>query len=280
MTSLKKTNSQAGFSFILSFYKFVITHAKFITLMWLLVTAGLMIPASSFEIDASADTLLTNDNQAFLNTRKVTQQFSPEEFLIIAYQPNNGTVLEPSAIKKMTGLSSELAKLERVKIVRSLLNVPLLTTIPISEIDSDLSKSSIENNQYTAKFLSDIFKGHPIFEELIISKDQKFAALQVIFHPNKALDELNKQLLSFDLEKSRGKTFSKSQDKEYKELTAAKKEIEEKLNQQRNEFAVCQHNYLIPIWPHRANYQCPHFHYCNNQDQQFWKKLSTLNKEP
>ena len=230
MTSSRQTSPSTSI-----FYGYIIRHPKMISLLWLLLAMGLTIPASTFEVDASADTLLTNNNQAYLNTRRVNQQFSPEEFLIIAYHPKQGTVLEQNALERMTSLSKALSKLERVKVVRSLLNVPLLTTKTIAELDSDLESTSIENNHYTTPFLSQLFKDHPIYEDLLISKNQQFAALQIVFKRNIELFNIDKKLLAFDIQIAEGSVLSENEKNQYESLRQSQQIREAQAAQQRSD---------------------------------------------
>ena len=47
--------------------------------------AAVYVP--SFKINASADTLLVKNNKLYIKTQVANQMFSPEEFILLAYEP-------------------------------------------------------------------------------------------------------------------------------------------------------------------------------------------------
>ena len=57
-------------------------HPGIVLTVFLAVTVVLGWQARNFEVDASAETLLTQDNEHYINTQLVNRQFSPDEFEI------------------------------------------------------------------------------------------------------------------------------------------------------------------------------------------------------
>ena len=51
--------------------------------------------------------------------------FEPEEFLLVAYQPTDAPLFSAETFAALRELRAELAALERVRSVRSILDVPL-----------------------------------------------------------------------------------------------------------------------------------------------------------
>src|SRR5690606_29125722 len=67
-----------------------IVERPWLTLLAFLVAGGaLSWQARRFEIDASAETLLTKNNRFYIETLVANRRFSPQEFLLVAYEPKN-----------------------------------------------------------------------------------------------------------------------------------------------------------------------------------------------
>ena len=81
---------------------------------------------SQFRIDASAETLLVKNNALYIESQLANQRFSPDEFILVAYQPNDAELFSGQTFADITSLSAEYASLQRVSSVTSMLTVPLL----------------------------------------------------------------------------------------------------------------------------------------------------------
>ena len=89
--------------------------------------------ATKLEIDASAETLLLDDDKDLAFTRTVAKRFETSDVLILAYKPKHD-LLSKESIETLTHLSDDLEKLPGVESVDSLINVPLFIS-PIREMD-------------------------------------------------------------------------------------------------------------------------------------------------
>src|SRR5690606_35365604 len=90
-------------------------------------TAFFAWQATKFQIDASADTLLVKDNKDYLITQQANQVYSPSEFILIAFRPENEKIFSDKTFSIVQDISRQVAKLERTETVRSILNVPIFT---------------------------------------------------------------------------------------------------------------------------------------------------------
>ena len=71
-----------------SFYhKLILAFPKTILLLILLVVALLGYEARKLEIDASAETLLLEDDQDLAFTRLISQRYYTPNFLVVAFTP-------------------------------------------------------------------------------------------------------------------------------------------------------------------------------------------------
>lgn len=212
--------------------RFLTQYPKTVLLVFLLLTAALAWQATRFEIDASADTLLTKDNELYVKSRVASERFSPQEFLLVAYKPTSHPVLSEPSFADLRTLSDELRKLERVESVRSILNVPLLSLAGGNLAQVDASQWTIEQQNFSKAALKETFSGHPIYEDLVINKEQTATAIQVLFRPNQTLEAINQRIIALE-EKGLNGTLTDAEKNELKALEEKAAPIEKKLDAQR-----------------------------------------------
>lgn len=187
-----------------SFFALVAEHPRSVLAAFLAVTAALGWHAGSFKIDAGADTLLTKDNEHYVQTKLVDRRFGAREFLLIAYKPRTWPVLSERTFRDLRALDRKLSRLERVESVRSILDVPLPPRGGRPDAASNLAEWTIEKRRYGPGELSATFRGHPIYEDLLINKAQTATALQVVFRADAELEALNAEITDLQLKSVRG----------------------------------------------------------------------------
>ncbi len=190
--------------------------------------------ARHFEIDASADTLLTDDNQVYIQTQVMSQRFSPQEFLLIAYKPHKGTVLSQQTFANLASLTEKLKELDRVESVRSLLNVPLLSLMDDSLSGGEPSSWTLEQRDFSIEQLQKTFAGHPIYEELLVNKEQTATALQVLFKADEKLAKIQAEIVSIQQHRLQ-RELTDAEKEKIKQLEKQAEPIEENLNRSRIE---------------------------------------------
>ena len=109
--------------------KVILSYPKSILLLMLVCIAALGYQARYLEIDASAETLLLEDDKDLAFTRKVNERYGSSDFLVLTYSPH-ADLLADTTLDSLRKLSAELLELERVESVMSILNVPLLESPP------------------------------------------------------------------------------------------------------------------------------------------------------
>ena len=188
----------------------------------------------SFEINASADTLISEDNRDFINSQKINQKFSPEEFLIIAYKPKAVGIFSPQSLANISDISKEVARLERVKTVRSVMNVPLLSkageALNANIKPSEFTQDRLKLNEQA---LQSLFKNHPIYDGLLVNHEQTASGIQVLFKASPQLQKLDAEILAIQ-EKSLAEPLSKEDKITLKSLKLEAAPLESALRDSRN----------------------------------------------
>lgn len=210
----------------------MLKHPLWVLLVFAVCASALGWQARKFEIDASADTLLTQGNELYIRTQVMSERFSPQEFLLVGYQPRNHPLLSQKTLQDLSDLSEQLRQLERVEAVRSIRNVPLLSLMENPMTAGNPGDWTQANKQFSMEQLQETFDGHPIYENLVINDTQTATALQVLFEPNPELEELQRQMTAIQKQRLNG-DLSDEQEQELEALKRQAAPIEKQLSEKR-----------------------------------------------
>ncbi|MCP8899429.1 efflux RND transporter permease subunit [Gilvimarinus xylanilyticus] len=210
-----------------------VRYHKIILACFIALTVFLGWQATKFTIDASADTLLTKDNQLYLKTRVTDARFAPQEFLLVAYEPQDHPVLSEKSFTEIESLSDEFSQLERVDSVRSILNIPLLSLAKGGLSGSAADQWTIANKDFAPQELAQTFKDHPIFEDLVINREQTATGIQILFKSHPELESINAEITALQ-EKMLQSELTESETKQLERLQEKAEPIEKRLTTTRN----------------------------------------------
>jgi predicted RND superfamily exporter protein len=138
---------------------------------------------SKLEIDASAETLLLEDDKdlAFLHT--LEKRFKTDDALIVAYEPKHTTLLSDESLQTLQSLTQALTKLPMVTSVDSLLNVPLLYS-PLTDMETLLHQTRTLQTKDTNRTLAkNEFLTNPLYKDSLVNKD--FTLSSILIHLKK-----------------------------------------------------------------------------------------------
>ena len=186
--------------------KFILSYPKSILLIMIICIAALGYQARYLEIDASAETLLLEDDKDLAFTRIVNERYGNSDFLILTYTPK-GDLLADATLNSLRKLSAELLELKRVESVVSILNVPLLESPPkpVKELLKNIP--TLESPEIDKALAKEEFLNSPIYSDNLVSPDFKTTALLINLHDDPLYRELLQQRNSLR-KKEKEKTLS------------------------------------------------------------------------
>jgi len=194
----------------------IIEKPKFTLLILTILLLSFGYFAKNFQLDASSDTLLLENDPDLKYLREVNSKYGSKDFLILTYTPTDN-LLSSNTIKNLTNLKNDLANLSWVNNVITILDVPLL-----KNNDDPLDKR-IKN----FKTLSDTdankergfeeITNSPIYKEFVISNDGKTSGILVYIKIDNKLSDLIKIKNNY-LDKIDKGQFSSKDKKEYKKF--------------------------------------------------------------
>jgi predicted RND superfamily exporter protein len=185
-----------------------------------------------FKIDASADTLLVKDNKLYIQSQIMNERFSPDEFILLAYEPKNSDVFSDKTFEDLQVLTEKLKTLPRVRSVTHILNVPLLSQM--SSLDPKLKPEqwTWQSKQFSYEQMRKIFDQHPIFTDLLVNQKMSATSIQIVFKQHAELAEIESQIISIDKKRLTDK-FTDEDKTKVEQLKLQADPIRQELNKQR-----------------------------------------------
>jgi hypothetical protein len=223
----------------------VIEKPKFTLSILIILLLSFGYFAKDFQLDASSDTLLLENDPDLKYLREVNAKYGSKDFLVLTYTPKEN-LLSPVAVKNLTDLKNDLASLRWVNNVITILDVPLLKNNddPLSERIKNYK--TLSSNDSDKKRGFDEIINSPIYKEFVISKDGKTSGILVYIKTDKKLSSLIKTKNNYLDRKGRGQLTSedkKKYKKFLKEYNDYKKSYNQKNHQNINEIRIVLENY-------------------------------------
>jgi predicted RND superfamily exporter protein len=232
-------------NFVNQIYKKILEKPKIILVLLVLVFSFSIYNAKNFQLDASADSLLLENDPDLNYLRSVNERYSSEDFFVITYSPKKK--INNEAIKELKKFVDEIDNIQWISKTISILNAPLFESSDQPLIEK------INNIQYITtpgieinRALNEL-KNSPVYKRLIINDDATTFGVVVYIKDNKkylSALETNKNFL--DRHKN-----NKLSDKDLKEFEKHKLVLEQLKKEQNKNLEL----YNIEIRSHISKYK-------------------------
>ena len=147
----------------------------------------------NFKLDASADTLILEDDHDLKIFRNVSERYESSDFMILTLTDKNKNIFSSDTLQLIDTLTREIKTLQNIDSVTSITNIPLVTSSekPLTELINDIPNilsEDIDRNRAKEEILSS-----PIYKDLVISSDARTTAMQLVIKKNQSLLNALKQ---------------------------------------------------------------------------------------
>lgn len=169
------------FSLFSDYYYVLVLRHPFIVLLLVAVWVSFFgYHAPSFRLDASADTLVLENDKALDYYRSIRARYGSDDYLIVTYTPNKD-LFSDAVLTNLKALRDELMAIERVESVLSLWDVPLIQSPPVTLQELSQRVPTLESPQTDKVLAREEFLNSPLYRNLIISPDGSTTMLQIHF---------------------------------------------------------------------------------------------------
>ncbi|MDC0206607.1 MMPL family transporter [Nitrospinae bacterium] len=175
------------------YFKWVVEKPLWALIFVVLVVIGFSYHIPKFKLDASAESLVLENDNALEYYRKISKIYGSDDFLVITYSPFKD-LMSDEVLSDIKVLSGELLKLDRINSIDNILNVPLLNSprVEIGKLATDirtLETPGVDREMARREFLES-----PIYKSLLLSADGKTTIIRVNFkRDQKYFDLLHKR---------------------------------------------------------------------------------------
>ena len=178
---------------IASLYERIVLRHPYVVLGVLaLVLAFFAFGARNFNLDASTDALILENDKDLQAFRQMTMRYQTREFLFIAVVPPDD-ILSENTLRVVGALRDEIADMPEVLDINSLLDVPLVTNVTGTIAQIATNFRTLRSDDVNLTRAREELTESPIYKDLVASADGKVTAVQVFLKPHEELPRLSRQ---------------------------------------------------------------------------------------
>jgi predicted RND superfamily exporter protein len=185
--------TSAGTAWITKCYDLTVLRRPWVVLVLLF---GLFVffayHARDFRLDASADSLLLENDRDLMVFRQVNERYQTREFLFLTFTPD-GELFAGSSLARVADLKKELERLADVDSVVTLLDVPLVRNVDGPLVDLADNVRTLSHDDVDKARARDELLNSPLYKDLIVSGDARTTALRIDLRPAPEFIELRER---------------------------------------------------------------------------------------
>ncbi len=135
-----------------------------------------------FKLDASSESIILEHDDALKYYRASRAIYGSDDFLIVVYTPHDD-LFAPSSLAHLKKLRDELARIDSVQTVHSILDVPLVNSpkVSLEELKDGDEIRTLETPGVNRELARKELLESPVYQNNLISQDGRTTALQVLF---------------------------------------------------------------------------------------------------
>ena len=157
--------------------RLVLAHPARVLVVMIAVLGFFAWQARHFELDASADSLLLEDDRDLQSLRELQTRYASQDLLVVTFAPG-GDVFDEASLARLRTLRDRLRTAPGVASVTSILDVPLLDNVEgvslaaVADSMRTLDEPETDRARAKAELLAS-----PVFSEVVVSTDARTTAL-------------------------------------------------------------------------------------------------------
>lgn len=163
------------------FYESQIEERSHWLFFWVVIgLIFLAFQARHFTLDASAESLLLEDDASLSYFREVSSRYGSQEFLVLTFTPNE-PLFSDNALTALTKIRDEIREIDRVESVVSVMDVPLLSNPPVPLTELVTNIKTLEDPAADVAMAQTELANSPLYVNLLLNLDANTTALQINF---------------------------------------------------------------------------------------------------
>ena len=166
--------------------RLVLAHPARVLVVMIAILGFFAWQARHFELDASADSLLLEDDRDLQSLRELQTRYASQDLLVVTFAPG-GDVFDDASLAQLRTLRDRLRTAPGVASVTSILDVPLLDNVEgvslaaVADSMRTLDEPGTDRARAKAELLAS-----PVFAEVVLSADARTTALLLAMKDDEA----------------------------------------------------------------------------------------------
>ena len=172
------------------FYEnYILAYPALVLILLSIILAVSLSNINNFKLDASADTLILDDDKDLKLFREINDRYESNEFLILTVTDKNKDIFANETLEYIHNLTLEIEDFVNVQSVTAITNIPLVSSSkkPLTELINNIP--NIFSKDIDPELAQQEILTSPIYKDLVISEDAKTTAMQVTLKKNTALED-------------------------------------------------------------------------------------------
>jgi len=160
------------------YYRIVLGKPWVTLFTLLLLVVGSAYYAQNFYLDASADSLVLENDESLKYHRSIQGRYESDDYLVITYTPNKD-LFSAEILNDLEQMQNQLLAIETISSVTSILNVPLINSPPIGFTDIQRETPTLQTPSTDITLARKEFLSSPLYQNLLVSPGGDTTALQL-----------------------------------------------------------------------------------------------------
>jgi len=228
------------------FNRLVLKKPAIVIICILAITAFLGFQARNFKLDASAETLLLENDKTLRYSRLIASRYADNDLLVLTFRPKED-LFSDKTLGLLAHLRDDLKRLDSVESVLTILDVPLLLSPPVPLKEMGSTTRTLESPDADKALAINELRESPLYKDLLVSSDLKTTAILITFPKDQRYEDLRQRRNNFHNKKQAGVLTSAEQ--------VELKEVVRQFAQYRDQVRRQRHNDIIVIRSIMDNYR-------------------------
>ncbi len=163
-----------------------------------LVVLTLTFKLTDFRLDASADSLLLENDPSLTEYRKTYLEYGSDDYLFLLFDPAD-ELFQQKNLDNLASLQKQIVSLENVESVTSILDIPLFDPEEADIFTVERQTTTLREGKFDLQEAKQILTQNPIYKNLILSADGSLTALQINLAIPDSLKKAIRELTEFQV---------------------------------------------------------------------------------
>ncbi len=160
-------------------YYQIVLGRPWLTLLFVALMIGVSgYYAQNFYLDASADSLVLENDQSLKYHRSIQGRYESDDYLVITYTPKQD-LFSAATLNDLEQMQNELLAIDSIASVTSILNVPVINSPPIGFTDIQRETPTLLSPSTNIEMARKEFLTSPLYQNLLVSPEGDTTALQL-----------------------------------------------------------------------------------------------------